>query len=249
MKMGCLSASICLVLISVPMTGCSHLPGKPGLETPRPDQVVDFSTLYKQNCSACHGADGKNGAAIALANPVYLAWAGEKNLQQITAKGVPHTLMPAFGKSAGGMLTDQQIDNLVQGMLRQWGQQEILNNQNTPFYAAATKGDAAQGKQVFGVFCSRCHRDDINGASPADLTATGSITVGSITDPSYLALVSAQDLRTITVVGMPNYKMPDWRGDVPGRPMTDKEVTDVVAWLISQRIQFLDQTLPQSHSE
>jgi len=31
--------------------------------------------------------------------------------------------------------------------------------------------------------------------------------------------------------------------------MTDKEVTDVVAWLISQRIQFPDQTLPQSHSE
>ena len=249
MKMGCLSALIFLVLISVPIMGCSHLRGKPGLEAPRPDQIVDFSTLYKQNCSACHGADGKNGAAIALANPVYLAWAGENNLQQITAKGVPHTLMPAFGKSAGGMLTDQQIDNLVQGMLTQWGQQEILNNQNTPFYAAATKGDAAQGKQVFRVFCSRCHRDDINGASPADLTATGSITVASITDPSYLALVSAQDLRTITVVGMPNYKMPDWRADVLGRPMTDNEVTDVVAWLISQRIQFPDQTLPQSHSE
>jgi cytochrome c oxidase cbb3-type subunit 3/ubiquinol-cytochrome c reductase cytochrome c subunit len=249
MKMSGLSALIFLVLISVPMTGCSHLPGKPGPEAPRPDQIMDFATLYKENCSACHGADGKNGAAIALANPVYLAWAGEDNLQQITAKGVTRTLMPAFSKRAGGMLTDQQIDNLVQGMLAQWGQREILNNQNIPFYAATTKGDTAQGKLVFEGFCSRCHRDDINEAAAADLTATGSIAVGSITDPSYLALVSAQDLRTITVVGMPNYKMPDWRGDVPGRPMTDKEVTDVVAWLISQRIQSPDQTLPQSHSE
>ena len=83
------------------------------------------------------------------------------------------------------------------------GSAGILNNQNTPLYAATTKGDAAQGKQVFGVFCSRCHSADINEASPDGLTATGSTTVGSITDPSYLALVSAQDLRTITVVGMP----------------------------------------------
>ena len=117
-----LSALIFLVAASVVMSGCGHLLGKPGPEVPRPDQILDFATLYKQNCSACHGADGKNGAAIALANPVYLAWAGKNNLRQITTDGVPSTLMPAFGKTAGGMLTDQQIDNLVRGMLTQWGQ-------------------------------------------------------------------------------------------------------------------------------
>ncbi len=244
MKMSFLPASIVLVLMFVSMTGCSHLPGKPGPAVLRPDQVLDFSTLYKQNCSACHGNDGKNGAAIALADPVYLAWAGENNLRQITANGVPHKLMPAFAKSAGGMLTDQQINNLVHGMLTQWGQAGILSNQNAPPYAATGKGDAAQGKQTFRVFCSSCHSASTDGTSAASSSAAGSITVGSITDPSYLALVSAQDLRTITVVGMPSYKMPDWRGDIPGRPMTDKEVTDVVAWLISHRVQFPGQTFP-----
>ena len=29
---------------------------------------------------------------------------------------------------------------------------------------------------------------------------------------------------------------PDWRGYVPGRPMSDQEVSDVVAWLASQRV-------------
>ncbi|MGB6546411.1 MAG: cytochrome c [Candidatus Acidiferrales bacterium] len=244
MKKNRLPALIFLVVASSPMAGCGHLLGKPGPEAPRPDQILDFATLYKQNCSACHGIDGKNGAAIALANPVYLAWAGGNNLRQITTNGVPNSLMPAFGKNAGGMLTDQQIENLVQGMLTQWGQPEILNDQHAPSYAPATNGDAALGKQVFGVFCSTCHGAGGNGASVA-----GAASVGSITDPSYLALVSAQDLRSIAVVGIPDDQMPDWRRDVPGRAMTDKEVTDVVAWLISQRIQSPGHPFAQSHSE
>ena len=48
----------------------------------RPEQVVDFPTLYNQNCAACHGENGKNGAAISLANPVYIALAGEDSHAQ-----------------------------------------------------------------------------------------------------------------------------------------------------------------------
>jgi cytochrome c oxidase cbb3-type subunit 3/ubiquinol-cytochrome c reductase cytochrome c subunit len=28
---------------------------------------------------------------------------------------------------------------------------------------------------------------------------------------------------------------PDWRGDVPGHPMSAQEISDVVAWLAAQR--------------
>jgi cytochrome c oxidase cbb3-type subunit 3/ubiquinol-cytochrome c reductase cytochrome c subunit len=45
-------------------------------------------------------------------------------------------------------------------------------------------------------------------------------------------------LRDIVVAGLPGEGMPDWRGDRSGKPMTDKEVTDVVAWLGSHRVQF-----------
>jgi hypothetical protein len=54
-------------------------------------------------------------------------------------------------------------------------------------------------------------------------------------DGSYLALVSDQHLRTTTIVGLPAMGAPDWRGDVPGKPLMDDDVTDVVAWLAAQR--------------
>src|SRR5665213_1943145 len=103
----CTGLILCLGCI-----GCMNAPGRPvsGPEVPRPDQVMDFAALYKQNCAGCHGENGKDGAAIALANPVYLAVAGEANLRQVIAKGVDGKLMPPFDKSAGGTLTDQQID-------------------------------------------------------------------------------------------------------------------------------------------
>src|ERR1700746_1402322 len=87
--------------------GCSRIPGRPGPgpEVPRPESVLNFSTLYKANCAACHGEHGREGAAISLATPVYLAVAGEDTLRQIVGNGVPGKLMPPFARSAGGMLT------------------------------------------------------------------------------------------------------------------------------------------------
>lgn len=59
------------IVVALTFAGCSHLPGQPGPgpEVPRPGEVLDFNTLYQQNCSACHGAAGKGGAAVSLADP------------------------------------------------------------------------------------------------------------------------------------------------------------------------------------
>src|SRR5271156_4831862 len=90
--------SLAVVAATLALAGCGRIPGRPGPgpEVVRPNEVLDFPTLYKANCAACHGEKGRNGAAISLANPVYLAIAGEDNLRRITAKGVPGKLMPPF---------------------------------------------------------------------------------------------------------------------------------------------------------
>ena len=42
-----------------------------------------FEVLYHQNCAGCHGADGKNGAAIDLANPEYQSLVDDASLTQV----------------------------------------------------------------------------------------------------------------------------------------------------------------------
>jgi len=215
-------------------TGCNDAPGmpKPWSETPRPDQVLDFTILYGQNCAGCHGDHGTNGAAISLANPVYLATAGLGNIQRVTASGVPGTMMPGFAKSAGGMLTDRQIAVLAQGMIAAWGRPAELSGQTLPPYASSSPGVAAEGQKDFATFCARCHGSDGTGVS------TQKMRTGSLVEPSYLSLVSDQGLRSFIVAGRPDQGMPDWRSDLTGsaaRAMTDREITDIVAWLAAHR--------------
>src|SRR5438093_12371071 len=69
---------------------------------------TEFDILYGTNCSGCHGADGNGGAARGLADPIFLRIADEATLRRVTASGVPGTAMPAFAKTAGGPLADEQ---------------------------------------------------------------------------------------------------------------------------------------------
>jgi cytochrome c oxidase cbb3-type subunit 3 len=216
------------VLPLVLLSACSIPSGQPQkeLEVVAPNQVVDFGTLYAQNCSACHGAEGRGGASIALANPVYLAIVDNNAVHKVVANGVRGTSMPAFAQSAGGLLTDEQVDVITRGIFSRWGHKEILDGTNPPSYAATTAGNAARGETVFGTYCASCHGPEGHGAKAS-----------AISNDSFLALVSDQGLRTIVITGRPDLGAPDWRGNVPGKPMSDQEITDVVAWLASRRVQ------------
>jgi cytochrome c oxidase cbb3-type subunit 3/ubiquinol-cytochrome c reductase cytochrome c subunit len=168
-----------------------------------------------------------------LSNPVYLAVAGEDTLRTITAKGLSGSLMPAFAKSAGGTLTDQQINVLVQGMMQQWGRADISSTQGLPSYHAQSTGDAARGFEAFGAHCTRCH--GAGGEGSAGDAKSGAGRIGSIVNGSYLALISDQGLRSIVISGRPEEGMPDWRSD-GAQPLMEQQITDIVAWLASKRV-------------
>jgi cytochrome c oxidase cbb3-type subunit 3 len=222
-------ARLLMTLVScIAVLGCSQLPGrpKPGPEVPRPDSIVDFATLYSQNCSACHGAQGMNGPSYPLANPTYQAMVDEQVLHQTVANGLPGTLMPAFAISAGGSLTDKQVDALVHGMRAAWYKPGTPDGAPPPPYKASMTVNSAHGQQVYASSCASCH-GGINTASQGK--------AGSILDPAFLSLVSDQTLRTIVIAGRPDIGQPDWRNVQPGHPMSDQDVTDVVGWLSSQR--------------
>jgi cytochrome c oxidase cbb3-type subunit III len=211
------------------LAACNTPDGAPqaNSEPVAPSQVLDFGTLYAQNCTGCHGAQGRGGASIALANPVYLAIVDETAMRNIVANGVRGTSMPAFAQPAGGMLTEQQIEVITSGIFSRWGRKQVLDGAKPPSYAAKAAGNVDHGQLVFGTYCASCHGSEGGG------TPKGSV----ITNDSFLALVSDQALRTIVISGRPELGAPDWRGNVPGHPMTDQEITDVVAWLASRRAQ------------
>ena len=225
--------SAILIAAALPFTmACGtrlNPPGRPTADSQviPPGRIVDFSLLYSRNCAGCHGANGKGGAAIGLADPVYLAIADDSTIRGVTADGVHGTAMPAFAQDSGGMLTNDQINVIVTGIRSRWAQPDTLRGADPPPYRALSPGDPERGAGVFGVYCSSCHGADGRGGKAS-----------SVVDGSYLGLVSDQNLRTTVIAGRPEMGAPDWRGDVPGKPMSSGDVANVVAWLSAQRPQF-----------
>jgi cytochrome c oxidase cbb3-type subunit 3 len=226
------------LLLSTVMCGCANAPGKQlSADTPIvPSEISDFTVLYSENCAGCHGSEGRGGAAIALGDPVYLAIADDTILRRAATNGIPGTSMPAFAQSAGGMLTEKQIDVIARGIRERWSKPNVLSGANPPPYSCTSPGDGSRGSQVYVTFCSSCH----------GVAGKGGPQAGSIVDESFLALLNDQELRTMVIVGRPDLGAPDWRNNVPGTPMSAQDVSDVVAWLASQRSKFPGQPYPNT---
>jgi cytochrome c oxidase cbb3-type subunit 3/ubiquinol-cytochrome c reductase cytochrome c subunit len=194
------------------LSGCSHK-----VETyVLPDQVSDFTTLFNSNCSGCHGRDGRSGAARPLNDALFLAVIGKDKLRDVITHGVARTSMPAFGRQSGGGLTDAQIEILATQIEVRWSRPAEFINVNLPPYTTVP-GDGSAGALVFENNCAACH----GGAGP------------SIVDPAFLDLVSDQSLRTTVIAGRSDRGMPNC--EAHERPLTPDQISDVVAWLGSQR--------------
>jgi cytochrome c oxidase cbb3-type subunit 3 len=236
------------VLAISSLTGCNaRLPGQP-TEAERwraPAEVTDFHQLYAQNCAGCHGVEGRLGAARSLNDPLYLSFVSDDALRQAISKGRGGTNMPAFSEQAGGHLREQQIETLVTGMRAQWSKPDDFKGVELPRYSVngtatssepsaailndssakpSQSGDAPRGAPAYQTYCASCHGASGEGGS-----------AGSIVDPKFLNLVSDQGLRTTVVVGRADLGKPDWRSNLPGRPMSSQEIDDVVAWLAAHR--------------
>jgi cytochrome c oxidase cbb3-type subunit III len=229
-----LIASAFLSLAILLLAGCSAAPPGDMSEVIAPNQIADFEVLYTRNCAGCHGLHGKNGAAIALSDPVFLAITDDATIRRVASNGVPGTPMPAFVQNAGGLLTENQIDVLARG-IRSWADPKVVEGIELPSYAAKDTGDRERGAEVFRTYCASCHGAD--GKSGKG---------GSVVDGSFLALVSDQELRMNVILGRPASGAPDWRNDIPGKPLAEQQITDVVAWITAQRPAIPGQPYPMS---
>ena len=223
--------SLVPLTLLVSCLGCDQRIGPPNdqEELRRPENVESFDRLYKQNCSACHGENGSGGPALDLANPKYQVLVDDASLRRWITSGMPGTQMLAFGESAGGLLTPQQVDVLIAGMRTRWNHKDY-SAANMPSYSSDAGGHVEHGQDIFRVSCSSCHQQRQQ----------------KITDASYLSLVSDQSLRSIVIAGRPDLGHPDWSQVRHGQPLTDQDVSDVIAYLHSLRSDTPGQPYPET---
>ncbi|MSR33374.1 MAG: c-type cytochrome [Phycisphaerales bacterium] len=182
---------------------------------------------YAQNCSACHGANGVNGAARQLADANYLASVGREALINITTNGVSGGFCPGSGPASLAQWDAKQVADFVDGMLEAWGKNGVALS--IPWSVKlAPAGNASNGQAVYAATCQSCH------GAPNFKGVTGA---GSVTDPNYLRLITDQGLRTAILFGRPERGMPGWSGPFPhqaaDRKLSSQEISDVVAFLRS----------------
>ncbi|MBV9106726.1 MAG: c-type cytochrome [Verrucomicrobia bacterium] len=207
------------------LCGCDRLPGKPKEEDrwKPPSEIKDFALLFNTNCRGCHSNGQTLSASISMNNPPYLAVVPKEVMHKTIETGIPGTQMPTYSDKAGGSLTEEQVNILVEGIYN-WAKGHEAPTDNLPPYSAAL-GDAERGKAVFAQACASCHGSGGEGTKGK----------GGAVDKAYLSLVSDQYLRTVVIVGRPELGMPGFREYVPGKPMTGEEISDVVSWLASRR--------------
>ena len=222
----------------VAAVGC-NLPGKPSPDDQavRPEQVRDFGKLYAQNCSGCHGADGRLGPAPPLNDPLFLAIVSDADLLRTVTEGRPGTPMPPFDQVKGGPLTAEQVRMLSNGLKQRWHRAEVSPG-SVPAYAAPSPStddtSVARGKAVFARACADCHGDHGQGGKTRD-----GKTVGALNDPVFLALCSDQVLRRYVITGRPDVGMPGFSHSLGRRegfqPLSADDVADLSALLASWR--------------
>ena len=170
----------------------------------RPDDVTDFATLYSQNCAGVpRGERAEWAGDRSRAIPNTRRWWTTRRCANGSRGGMPGTEMPAFAQSAGGMLTDAQINALIAGMRKEWSQAECLCRSS----AAAVRARSDR----------RCaaRRASLSGALrfvPRDGRSRQ-----QVTSPDRILRWSAiRRCARIIIAGRPDIGQPDWRHDSPG---------------------------------
>ena len=220
-----ISFSPCLLVCLSVFAGCDW-PGKPK-DSDRPipaEQIVDFGQLYSMHCAGCHGADGKDGPAPPLNDPLFLTIVPDEVLHRVITEGRSGTPMPAFARNKGGSLTEKQIDVLAAGIKQRWPADKPKKQPPPYLLSDAKAGDKNAGRKVFALDCAMCHGKHGQGGK-----------AGAIKDPAFLALVSDQALRRYIITGRPDFGMPNYtdRGDAS---LTSQQINDLVALLAYWRV-------------
>ena len=166
-------------------------------------------TLFAENCTMCHGADGEGVDGPALNDRTFLAETRDDVIFNLVSSGVPGSEMPAWNQRHGGPFTDQQVQQLV-AFIRNW-------EPDAPDrHAEAMQGDPVNGLVIFSSTCFVCHGESGQGTGRAP----------ALNDPVKLAQFDDEWYADTIANGRPAQGMPTW-----GTVLAPTEIRDLVALL------------------
>jgi mono/diheme cytochrome c family protein len=231
---------ILLSLVLLSLTGC----GKPDpKDRPlRPEQQLDFNTLFTENCAGCHESldsaraasgkaeRGKGGPAPPLNDPLFLKIVTDSELEAVIRGGRPGTLMPAFGEPA--LVQPAKAPKTTVPTM--WPVTEVrrtgaLTDKQIMALVQGIRGwgkpDPALAKQ-FGKLLEKNLPGDREAGAIVFKNACASChgengkggRAGALNDPAFLALVSDQELRRLIFTGRPDLKRKEPRGSELSMP-------------------------------
>lgn len=179
--------------------------------------------LYVENCAVCHGVDGKGRIGARLES--FSGINPEAVLVQTVASGIEGTVMPAWGQSQGGPLSEQDIADIVSYVLAAFNGTEPI--EPLPEYVPPeiprlpdVEGDPSAGAVVYQANCRVCHGDQGQGRFGKPLAQ------------SWPGQQPELYIRQVVSDGIPGSIMPTW-AQSNGGPLSDDEIADVAAYLLS----------------
>lgn len=178
------------------------------------------AVLYDRLCQRCHG-DGTYSSwdkffgrfTPAVRGPGVRAVADRDFLRATLVRGRPGTLMPGWGKSAGG-LNDAQIERLVEYLIAGDDRPpQRLEPAPTPH-----QRDASRGGELFAQLCAGCH--------------AGGRLAPALGNPVFQDSASDELIARTIINGRQDTAMPRFQGQ-GAAGLEDDEVRDLVAYIRS----------------
>jgi mono/diheme cytochrome c family protein len=123
------------------------------------ERVRRGAAKFVANCARCHADDGSGTELAPSLNEItFLTSVGDEFLQHTITEGRPRTIMPAWGQDEGGLLTDQEIEEIVT-FIRNWENPTV--EMGRTFTASGLPADSLEGgRESFLWYCAECHGDE-----------------------------------------------------------------------------------------
>lgn len=165
-------------------------------------------TIFKNNCTLCHGDAGQGTPGRpALNDKYFLDSTTDDVIFSVISSGVPNTEMPAWNQAHGGPLTDEDVQNLV-ALLRSW-EPTAQDLHNLP-----PEGDLTKGRGLYANVCAVCHGANGEGTAQG-LALNDAVKLYQFDDSWYRDVINS---------GRPAKGMPTW-----GTVLSPQQVSDLIA--------------------